>query len=929
MNLNNIEKELLRPDWVIRLTVIPQAVLLLLYVLAYKGLHTAFEAKTDELWLILGETLLLSIVVQTGFALWAKIQKKSLNEWFFLCAIAFQMAWLGVYLTQIDMIYPNDIPAWMYAAWDMREWVTPLSFPSLIYGLVAFSSFYFNFSGFSWKSSLAEILGLPILFYLIIVTLNYFDFASLFGFSSWFLAAGFLLVFFRAFYKVIHLLFWGIKKANITEAGQNYRFLIGFFLGLMFPLGGLYLNVLMDNFFGNFESSSFFIVAVFNGISILLPQINHVLYRIVVLFLRAIGLSYVLYFALIFAQFIPFAVPFVVLGFGILMLTPLMLLIWQSAIVMEDLRFLARNYNAFMSSVLFGVGFLLLPSLIAKTFYQERQTFHAALEYVYESDYAENKEEIDVKQVQRLIEHIRNYKNRRAFAWNFAGNHATPIIDHFYSWIVFDHLSLSWQKTEELANVFLGQKLRENTENSRIKDSLVVLKNVNVQSKFDSTENIWLSDVELSIVNKDTNGTMREFTTSFDLPEEAFVTDYFLFVGDKKEKGILAERKTALWIYNQIVSTRLDPGILFYEKNGNLRLNVFPFAASETRKTGFQIAHKAPFSLQLDSVTFTLGKFNPKNKEVFLSSDKSTAYIPAAIKKNLPLFERDEEVQFLLDGAHTEEKTKEIYIKNIKKYLQDEGLKAENCKFWLIDYRAKALNPQTWDTEFLKHYPKGGFFVERAVKTILQKNIEKQEAKLAKFIFVTQDSQALNHVADWKMWAKMCKTSHFTALLLNENGMSQIQNQVFRADAQADKKCLVWENAGKKYFLRNDTLPELVYLQNSSIAPTNNNLSLFEKGILLKNLENAALLKPNLGYEHWLKTVQLGFKERILSPSTAFIVVETEAQKATLLKKQEEVLKSKKSLDLSEDQRMSEPESYGWWLLLGLMAGVFFWKKTR
>jgi hypothetical protein len=56
-----------------------------------------------------------------------------------------------------------------------------------------------------------------------------------------------------------------------------------------------------------------------------------------------------------------------------------------------------------------------------------------------------------------------------------------------------------------------------------------------------------------------------------------------------------------------------------------------------------------------------------------------------------------------------------------------------------------------------------------------------------------------------------------------------------------------------------------------------------------------------------------------MTPVTSYLVVENEAQKAILKKKQEQVLSGNKSLDLGEDaQRMSEPNMIIVFVLFGL-----------
>jgi hypothetical protein len=64
-----------------------------------------------------------------------------------------------------------------------------------------------------------------------------------------------------------------------------------------------------------------------------------------------------------------------------------------------------------------------------------------------------------------------------------------------------------------------------------------------------------------------------------------------------------------------------------------------------------------------------------------------------------------------------------------------------------------------------------------------------------------------------------------------------------------------------------------------------------------------------------------------MTPLTSYLVVENEAQKTALKKKQEQTLSSNKSLDTSEDaQRMSEP---GLWLLAVLFGLILLYKQRR
>jgi len=87
------------------------------------------------------------------------------------------------------------------------------------------------------------------------------------------------------------------------------------------------------------------------------------------------------------------------------------------------------------------------------------------------------------------------------------------------------------------------------------------------------------------------------------------------------------------------------------------------------------------------------------------------------------------------------------------------------------------------------------------------------------------------------------------------------------------------------------------------------------------------ILHPETSDKVWRNMVQYSFISKIMTPVTSYLVVENEAQKAMLKKKQEQALSGNKSLDLGEDtQRMSEP---GLWILIILFGIILGCKQIR
>lgn len=75
-----------------------------------------------------------------------------------------------------------------------------------------------------------------------------------------------------------------------------------------------------------------------------------------------------------------------------------------------------------------------------------------------------------------------------------------------------------------------------------------------------------------------------EITLNFDLPENAIISDSWLWIGDDIIQAKIMDKWTASTIYENIVKRRKDPSILVKESATQYQLKVFPMAGNQTRR---------------------------------------------------------------------------------------------------------------------------------------------------------------------------------------------------------------------------------------------------------------------------------------------------------------------------------------------------------
>ncbi len=965
----------LHPRWIFFSTILPQLTLFIIYYNAFQVFGMELDQSTVNNWYVYGFSFLGVIIAQTVYAAYSTYHSKPVTVVWSVATIAIYLFLLLSYYLQARDLVPRSVPDWIQSVTDVQSFMGMFVFPSMLHaiiiGVIHFSDKLGGGEGkHESKYNFLVMLLIPVSIYLtialVIPLLNNFLSYKYANFAAQVLGSVIIILALFWILRVVYLFFQ--RKSN-----PNSVKVLEFLFAAIFPLIGLSLSFSMDNPFGNFQSYWFFGLAIFTGVVLILPSENLKSYkaRFVHFLLKAFVFPYTVYFFIVFMPFTPLSVILVIAaGAGLLMLTPLILFLIHSRQLYEDYDYLTKNYSTSSLFSSFLIAAMIIPLAFSINTYYDRIQLHKGLDYLYGSDYDENKSVPNPNSISATLSHIENFKVRRTRDWWSTGNDGIPLLDSFYKWLVLDNMTLSESKINLLNNVFVGEDMPKLTDTWRFwnqnvnqdrdfqtgkGDNTVKIDSTKITSVFDEKQNAWISKVDLVLHSQDTTQWgQQEYATFFDLPEGAFISNYYLYVGEEKVEALLAEKKTALWVYRQIVNTRKDPGIIYYNDKGKLGFRVFPFVRDEYRKTGFEVLHAEPFELKIDdSTTVFLGN-NSTNE---LSKTRITSnqnYISSNELQDLKIITRKPYYHFILDNSKHGGIGKEKYIERVEKFLKENKLDEGDSQNWKprftsVDFEVHELDYKNWKEEYLKQENKGGLFLEKAVKKVWLKNYLENivgnspsvKAYPSQPIIVVvsdelEDGVWTGSLHEWKKYVP----EGFEFYELASNNRIMLQNfEHFKllgepVDKVSIKEVKEVKKNGNTYFLpisatNGITLPILEFDKKEEI--TSADLENFEKmpkygqALSLQNLNETMALYPTQAENRWLEQVQKSFTARVLTPVTTFMVLETEAQRNALLKKQEEVLSGKRLLDLTDARRSSEPSL---WIFMAIF-GILFLIKYR
>lgn len=935
-------RNLLNPRWLLIVGVLPVILLFLLLRGEYAVFHSLLTAESIHLWKSFALVLILLGAANLAYAVFLIVKRKEVSVLYALLAMVAFIAYIYSYFYHIDKLFPFSIPRWMLPD-RVYTYVGTFLMPTLAYCmlLLVYRLTSGRKNAKAWVNFLTALL-VPLLWYLLfqgIIPL-WKPVSSRFGMHL-FLVLMIMGVLLFLFFLVRGL--YILINRKWSKKNEGYRLLWKIPVALVFPLLGLLLNsgVIIDGVgeksagvFGNFSSYWFYVLALLNGIAVCLPELSNRTYRLALFVARSIMFPFTLYFFLVFLPYLPLSiVAIILLGLGFLMLTPILLLVVHINLLVADYRFLVSEFSPRSIRLAAVAAYLVLPLALTFSYLHDRVVLNSALEYCYSPDYSRSYR-IGTASLESTLEAIR--RNKNATPGNLMQKQI-PFLSRYYNWLVLDNLMLSESKICRLEQVFFG-KPGWGKSSGNIPDWKFELTDISTTSSYDSTRGCWISRVELELTRIDSLTWVAGYTSSFDLPQGCWISDYNLVVNGKREKGILAEKKSALWIFSNIVSTRRDPGILFYRSGNRVVLDVFPFSKGEVRKTGFELIHKEPVAITIDGHTVALGSANIGDPQAVEAG--GAVYLPAKVKSSLKRLKRKPYFHFIIDASMGNRERIDGYIARIDRMVADYPELASEAKVSFVGTYTTTLPMATnWKDKLAEQPFTGGFFLDWSLRKILTEAYYEQSETFPLIVVITDDfDEAITgeNMADYRMaipetdcFLVSQSDSAFTVHSLGEDLLRPV-GKIFNPDSiPAVLKYSVGEN--RAVYLPDDGKPSVILKMHQDGIPADANFprKSWMAALTMQGIWQSMVFHPDKADALWPELVRYSFRSGIMSPVTSFLVVENEAQKAALKRKQEQVLAGNHHLDAGEEiMQMSEPDSLLIALLL-IMAIVAIKRFSR
>lgn len=795
-----------RPSMLLWAAVIPQ-ILLLLHNCRILWLVSA-EASSENLAAFgISFAIEVSLLALTLGAWYSGWKKKALIRWpWFLVLLAVQIGYLWFFTTNIWRIIPSNVDRWIVDEGAVSFYTFTFIVPGIFFSGMQLACFELPISRLKdlILSVLLTVIA-PALFYFVFLSTTIAArgrYESIFVFLWPLFFIVLTVAMFTGLIRLMVLLYnW------ISERGDLGQMIFAILIGIAGPIAGLAINSFIP-FPANFQSLAVYIMALANGVIVLLPSVKK--YSKAILFLRSSTYPFTFYFFLVFLPFLPIAMfAIFALGSGFLMLVPVLLFVLHTKKLADDFKVCASGIGAKISILLVLLGLSILPGYFLWQASSDKQAINQALHYAYSPDY-ETKQEFkgDTKLACRALLNLKHFKDGLQL----------PYISDVYNSIVFEGMVLPDEKISHMFYIFSGRDINNFEKGSfgsfaqrggigmfygrsrigaggtragavpRI-DRNVTLESVDTQ--FIDAGDYNRAKVHLTMRNSGKNNN-AEFVTNIDVPYGAAVTGFRLKVDDRMAAGKIFERRTAQWVYHMIRDfTRRDPGILFYKNPGQLELRVYPFILGQVREVEIEFEFPASF--------YPVIKIGPKIIELPSSTGYADKIMSAQDAKGntflfinngqlakLPALTREPYFYFILDRSQNGLENISDYAGYIeavaKKYPEVKYCRIAALNFSLqggnalVDLRQKdAVSLALREITLLRQ---GGFDLERAVKremfryvkNLSQPGADSDWKTYPVFVVVSPDKTKINAINDLAFYQGLIpEAGHYLIVSTQQN----------------------------------------------------------------------------------------------------------------------------------------------------------------
>ncbi len=693
--IKTVNETMKHPRMLLWFMLAPQLLLLLLNGRAWRIVHGEMNPEQLQfaLWIGLYQAALLLVAT----AEWAVLHRLKRPVHLALCALVLLagIGYLWLFTACFARLIPTTIADWMLPGSQILYYQYALIMPAMFYAGLRLACFPARLGkAADIGASLAAVIVLPLTWY---VGLRVFDalwrFANLETWVILTLAVGSTVILLIAFLRLLTYAYTGLASVSWG------RPVMLFTAGLVAPIGGLLLNRKIP-FPYDFQSQSVYVLTCVNALLLLLPFTDRQGRRTLVWTLRCVTYPFSLYFFVVFLPFLPLSLPaMIAAGAGFLILAPTLLFLVHTRTLIEEGGIIRARLGTVRVLALFVACAALIPLALTGRSLLDKQALTRALDAAYRPDYASGLAEVNRSALKRTLNRLHDIKYGIYL----------PFITDSYDALVLDGMILPDRKIEHLETMFFGQASERkksdwmftdifNPASARRRDrnqNRVRLPPRNVQLASTQTHALTAGDTTtatlvLTLQNENDQSDSAEYVADITLPDGVFITGYWLHIGKERVPGRIFEKKAAMWVYHMIRDqTRRDPGMLVYAGGDTVRLSVFPFAAAETRTTEIAFSYPTGMSprLQIGERVIDLESPTPAQPTVFMhrEANTTTLLIPATAAAALPAVTRTPYLHLIVDCSERAASAYAGFTQTIDRLrAQVPGIKS--CQITLANY---------------------------------------------------------------------------------------------------------------------------------------------------------------------------------------------------------------------------------------------------